>query len=303
MLVDLDNLPPVSSETLAAFEKVVAVVAQLRNPQGGCPWDLKQTHASLRPYLLEEAYETLEAIDEAKPKAIAEELGDVLLQVLLHSQIAQDESSFSLQTVCEGLSDKLIRRHPHVFAEANADISTPEQVTAQWQQLKQQEKAANSLPNQKKSILAEVKVSQPSLSRALEVSKKAVAVGFEWPTLEALWQCVMSEFDELKTEIEQQKLQGYTVQNQARMEDELGDILFATVNLARQLKIHPEVALNRATNKFTSRFKAMEALIDERFPVMPLEKAMETLDFESWDALWREAKTLTALPLAETIAN
>lgn len=272
------------------IEKLRRVVAQLRHPEGGCPWDLKQTHVSLKPYMLEEAYEAVEAVDEAastgKPELLREELGDVLLQVVLHSQLAAEAGDFDFDAVCEGIAEKLIRRHPHVFGNTRAD--DPETVLANWDAIKQAEKGGGKPA----SILDGISRSQPALSRALETSRRAVKAGFEWPDFGSLWACVMSEYDEFRKE-KDTATPGQPVSPEAfgRLELELGDILFATVNLARFCKIDPEVALTRATAKFTRRFQAMERLVRERYGP---EYALESLDFETWDALWNEAKQLTS---------
>lgn len=278
------------------IEKLVKVVARLRDPIDGCPWDLKQTHQSLKPYMLEEAYEAVEAIDEAQqsgnPAALKEELGDVLLQVVLHSQLAQDAGTFNFTAVCEAISEKLIRRHPHVFGEVEAhDADT---VVINWEAIKKAEKAQTS-PSEEpvlESILQGVAKSQPALSRALDTSKKAVKVGFEWPHLESLWECVMSEYEEFRAEIHQlESAETITPAQFERLESEMGDIFFASVNLARHFKIDPEVALTKATAKFTRRFQAMEALIMQQAqPDGSLEEAMARLNFEQWDDLWRQAK-------------
>ncbi|WP_373531396.1 nucleoside triphosphate pyrophosphohydrolase [Vampirovibrio sp.] len=276
------------------IDKLVQVVAQLRHPEQGCPWDLKQTHVSLKPYMLEEAYEAVEAIDEAEasgnPAVLKEELGDVLLQVVLHSQLAQDANQFSFEEVCDTIADKLIRRHPHVFGTVTVDNA--EAVVTNWEAIKQLEKGSPEI----KSILDGVSKNQPALSRALETSKKAVKVGFEWPHLDSLWECVMSEYQEFREEVEALPPAG-TVSAEAfdRLESEMGDIYFASVNLARHFKVDPEVALTKATAKFTRRFQAMEALIVERAqPGQSLAQAMAHLDFEAWDNLWREAKAKTS---------
>lgn len=277
------------------IDKLLQVVAQLRHPEHGCPWDLKQTHSSLKRFMLEEAYEAVEAIDAAgqsgDPATLKEELGDVLLQVVLHSQLAQDAGTFDFQQVCDTIAEKLIRRHPHVFATASVDSA--ETVVSNWEAIKQAEKGH---PKQT-SILEGISKSQPALSRALETSQKAVKVGFEWPNLNSLWECVMSEYQEFRAEVDAlQPGQPVSAAAFERLESEMGDIYFASVNLARHFKIDPEVALTKATAKFTQRFQAMEALILERYPqAESLEAAMANLDFESWDALWREAKQRTSL--------
>ncbi|MEB3244708.1 MAG: MazG nucleotide pyrophosphohydrolase domain-containing protein [Vampirovibrionales bacterium] len=338
----------------AQLHRLLGVVAALRAPETGCPWDLAQTHQSLKPYLLEEAYETLAAIEILPQDLLAEnntpalatadldknrawsdfadELGDVLLQVMLHAQLAQEAGHFDFAKIAQGLTDKLIRRHPHVFDAAAQGLATPEQVTQQWQQLKQQEQAqkndaqknnAHSGPALK-SILSKVTLGQPALSHAYQVSKKAVGVGFTWPNFKSLWDCVQSEFAELAELLPPEALAGTmaepelnaaidalpnAAQVRLSLEDELGDLLFAAVNLARALKLHPEVALSRATQKFKARFKTMEELLAaEKLSAMPgtaaepasklsaehmlPEAVFNTLDFEAWDALWVRAKQL-----------
>lgn len=276
------------------INKLVQVVAQLRHPEQGCPWDLKQTHVSLKPYMLEEAYEAVEAIDEAEasgdPAVLKEELGDVLLQVVLHSQLAKDANQFSFEDVCDTIAEKLIRRHPHVFG--TVEVEDAEAVVTNWEAIKQAEKGNPK----KQSVLDGVSKNQPALSRALETSKKAVKVGFEWPHLESLWECVMSEYQEFREEVDAlPSNQPVSPEAFERLESEMGDIYFASVNLARHFKIDPEVALTKATAKFTRRFQAMEALILERAEAgQSLEQAMAELDFETWDTLWREAKAKTS---------
>jgi XTP/dITP diphosphohydrolase len=253
---------------LSGFHKLLSVVARLRDPEGGCPWDLKQTHQSLRPYILEESYEMVDAIDSGDIDHIKEELGDVLLQVVLHAQLAQDAGNFTADEVAHGIAEKLIRRHPHVFADTKVDSA--EEVTANWEQIKIAEKGENA----PKSIMEDIPKGLPALSRALKVSKRAVGEGFEWPDFDSLWACVMSEYDEFRHELEVKA----PFEN---LEDELGDILFATVNLARYQKIDPEVALNKATNKFIRRYQAMEQISDKPLKEQP---------FETLDDLWNQAK-------------
>jgi MazG family protein len=278
------------------IDKLVQVVACLRHPTDGCPWDLKQTHQSLKPYMLEEAYEAVEAIDESartgKPDALKEELGDVLLQVVLHSQLAQEAGQFDFDAVCQTIAEKLIRRHPHVFGTTEANDA--DTVVANWEAIKKAEKAqaGKEADAMLESVLANISKSQPALSRALETSKKAVKVGFEWPNLESLWECVMSEYEEFREEIHQIPDGAEISAGQfERLESEMGDILFASVNLARHFKIDPEVALTKATAKFTQRFQSMEAsIMQQASSGQSLEHAMANLDFDAWDRLWRQAK-------------
>ena len=271
-------------EKREGIEKLVRVIEHLRHPEHGCPWDLKQTHTSLKPHLLEESYECLEAIDSGHPDLIQEELGDVLLQVVLHAQLAKDAGQFDFEAVAQGIADKLVRRHPHVFGDVQVDSA--EAVTQNWQAIKAQEKREKNEHQHTEaveidSILNPVKRGQPALSRALDTSKRAVKVGFEWPNFESLWACVMSEYDEFRAEVDS----GGPFE---RLEEELGDILFASVNLARQFKIDPEIALTKATDKFTRRFQRMEMLAHKH------QQPLESLDFQAWDDLWNQAKKETA---------
>lgn len=256
-----------SQTTLPGFQHLLAVVKALRDPQTGCPWDLKQTHHSLRPFVLEEAYEVVDAIDSGEAAALKEELGDLLLQVVLHAQLSTDSGGFTADDVAQEIADKLIRRHPHVFGDV--EVHSAEEVTSNWQKIKAQEKGLSQ-----NSVMEGLKADGPALSHALKVSKKAVGVGFEWPDFESLWACVLSEHDEFRHERDQNA-------PFERLEDELGDILFATVNLARYHQIDPEIALHKATQKFIKRFQTMERLS---------EKPLQDQSFETLDALWTQAK-------------
>lgn len=246
------------------LEELIAVIAKLRAPDG-CPWDREQTHASLRPNMIEEAYEAVDAIDDNDMKHLREELGDVLLQVLLHSQIASENGDFTIEDVAKELKDKLIHRHPHVFG--NANLSTPDEVKEAWDKLKAEEKT------HRKSAMDGVSRSQAALMSAQKISKRAVKTGFEWPNEESLYDCIYSEFEEFK----QAKIEG----DKSHMEEEFGDILFATVNLARWNKIDAEQALLKANKKFEKRFRKMEELA---------QKPLTEYSFEEFDALWKKAK-------------
>lgn len=246
------------------LEELIEVIAKLRSPQG-CPWDREQTHASLRPNMLEEAYEAVDAIDDNDMKHLKEELGDVLLQVLLHSQIASENGDFNIDDVSKELKDKLIHRHPHVFGDAKVD--SPDGVVEAWEKLKAEEKT------HRKSVMDGISRSQAALISAQKISKKAVKVGFEWPNEESLYDCIMSEFNEFKEAAKEG--------NREHMEEEYGDILFATVNLARWNKIDAEQALLKANKKFEKRFRKMEELAT---------KPLTDYSFEEYDKLWKEAK-------------
>ena len=246
------------------LEELIAVIAKLRAPDG-CPWDREQTHSSLRPNMIEEAYEAVDAIDDNDMAHLREELGDVLLQVVLHSQIASENGDFTIEDVAKELKEKLIHRHPHVFGSAKID--TADDVKDAWDKLKAEEKT------ERKSAMDGISRCQAALISAQKISKKAVKTGFEWPSEESLYECIMSEFDEFK----QAKTEG----DKVHMEEEFGDILFATVNLARWNKIDAEQALLKANKKFEIRFRKMEELA---------QKPLNEYSFEEFDALWRQAK-------------
>lgn len=246
------------------LEELIDVVAKLRAPDG-CPWDREQTHTSLRPNMLEEAYEAVDAIDENDMAHLREELGDVLLQVLLHSQIASESNEFTLDDVAKELKEKLIHRHPHVFGTAK--INNADDVLKTWDKLKSEEKT------ERKSAMDGLSRSQAALISAQKISKRAVKTGFEWPNEESLYDCVMSEIEEFKeAEIEKDK---------NHMEEEMGDILFAIVNLARWNKIDAEQALLKANKKFEKRFRKMEDLAT---------KPLNDYSFKEFDNLWKQAK-------------
>ncbi|MFS0821033.1 nucleoside triphosphate pyrophosphohydrolase [Bacillus sp. 1P02SD] len=265
-------VPPVKEDEMLYhdFRSFRRIIAALRGP-GGCPWDQKQTHESLKKYLLEEAYEVLDAIDSEDDAHLAEELGDVLLQVLLHAQIGEDEGMFTIDDVIRGISEKMIRRHPHVFGEVSAD--TAEEVVTNWEQIKRMEKG-NAL--KEKSILDEVTKGLPGLMKAVQYQKKAAKVGFDWDAVEPMWDKVFEEIQEYKEAVTQ-KQKGEAVQ-------EFGDILFALANIARFYKFDPEEALAMTNQKFARRFR----FIEEELKTQGLKFEEQTL--EQLDAIWEKAK-------------
>lgn len=248
------------------LERLVDIVATLRS-ENGCQWDREQTHKSLRPNMIEEAYEAVDAIDDGDVTNLREELGDVLLQVVLHSQIAKDDNEFDIEDVAKELSDKLIHRHPHVFGDTK--VSSTKDILDNWDKLKKEEKTY------RKSVLDGVSKSQSALMSAQKISKKVVKVGFEWDSVESLKKCIQSEYSEFEEAVQ--------LNDKDKMEDEMGDIFFATVNLARWHKIDAEQALLRANKKFTKRFKKMEAIA---------EKPLEDYSFDEFNDLWKQAKLL-----------
>lgn len=246
------------------FEELLAVMKKLRSKEG-CAWDLKQTHRSIERNLIEEAYETIDAIEKNDMNSLMEELGDVLLQVVFHSQIAKDKNTFDISDVIDIVTKKLINRHPHVFAEADAD--TPDKVIAQWDKIKAVEKGSN---NHTKKLL-DVPQYFPALMRAYKVQHRAAKAGFDWDDIKYVYEKVTEELEEIKNEKE--GIQG-----------ELGDLLFAVVNLSRFLDVDPEIALNRSTEKFIERFKYVEKQANES------GNKLEEMKLEEMDVFWEEAK-------------
>lgn len=277
---------------------VVDIMATLRGPDG-CPWDREQTPESLKPYLLEEVYEVLDAIDANDPAALKEELGDLLLQILFHSQIASELGHFSYQDVKNGLGDKLIRRHPHVFQQdGKSSLTTSNEVVRQWDQLKQQEKIdKKEVP----SVFATIPKTLPALQRAIQVQKRASRMGFDWSTIEPVLEKFKEELDELYTETASlvdspEATQGLLMptQEHPNIEAEFGDVLFSLVNVSRFLRLNPEEALRKATNKFMTRFQYVEAQATRQ------GRNMNDCMPQELDQWWEAAKRQEA-PLPQTI--
>ena len=248
------------------LEKLVDIIAVLRS-ENGCEWDREQTHKSLRPNMLEEAYEAVDAIDDGDIPNLREELGDVLLQVVLHAQIAKDNNEFDIEDVAKELSEKLIHRHPHVFG--NQKVESTQDIIDNWDKLKKEEKTY------RKSVLDGISKSQSALMSAQKISKKVVKVGFEWDSVDSLKNCIKSEYKEFEEAVKEG--------DKDHMEDEMGDIFFATVNLARWYKIDAEQALLRANKKFMKRFKKMEEIKTKPF---------EDYTFDEFNDLWKKAKMM-----------
>lgn len=239
------------------------VMARLRDPDTGCPWDIEQDFASIAPYTIEEAYEVADAIERNDMAALRDELGDLLLQVAFHSRMAEQAGHFSLQDVIDGITQKMIRRHPHVFGEG----ARREDGHAQWEAIKAAERAEKE-PDP--SALAGVAIALPALLRAEKLQKRAARTGFDWPDSDGAIAKIVEELDEV---------QGAATQ--AEREEEVGDLLFAVVNLARHLKVDPEVALRAGNAKFDRRFRMMEAIAGEAFAALPLDEK---------EMLWQRAK-------------
>ncbi len=259
-----------SGADLAPLDRLVYIVDRLLGP-GGCPWDQAQTHESLKKYLLEEAYEVLEAIDREDPAGLAEELGDLLLQPILHAQISAKNGGFSTREVATAICDKLVRRHPHVFGDVEAEDA--DAVLKNWDQIKRSEKGDESPA----SILDGVPRTMPSLARALMISKRAARAGFEWPDIEAV-------FEKLREE-EREFAEALAGGDPERIESEMGDWLFTMVNVARWTQVDPEESLRRMLDRFTARFQWMEQHADGN---------LADLDATSWDNLWNRAKSASS---------
>ncbi|MBW8351503.1 nucleoside triphosphate pyrophosphohydrolase [Bacillus sp. IITD106] len=275
--IKLDNLtsvyvPPISTRELSfkEFSTLREIIAELRGPDG-CPWDKEQTHESLKKYLIEEAYELLDAIDRDDIDNMIEELGDVLLQIMLHAQIGEDEGMFSIEDVIEALSEKMVRRHPHVFGDVQAENS--EQVVANWAEIKAKEKSPEA---RGKSLLDETGKGLPALLKSFDYQKLAAKVGFDWGAPEGAWEKVKEEMQEFENEL--------TNGNKQEQLFELGDLLFAMVNVARLLDIHPEEALQTSNEKFFRRFSFIESKVSES------GKRFEEYTLEELDQFWNDAK-------------
>ena len=247
-------------------------MATLRS-ENGCNWDKKQTYDSLKEYIIEEAYEVVDAVESRNFEHMKEELGDLLFNIVFYAQIASEDKKFNINDVAKDISEKLIRRHPHVF-NVPANL-TPDEVLANWNKIKQQEKINNPKPE---SVLDGIPKSLPSILRAEKLQKLAAKVGFDWANIEDVKKKLHEEIDELYKEIQTEK------QDMNKIEDELGDVLFSVINLSRFLKVSPEVALNRANLKFTSRFQFIEkeAKLEN--------KNLENMTLEEMDELWDKAK-------------
>lgn len=261
----------VNQQILKALDKLIQVVAQLRSPEGGCPWDLAQTQQSLIPYIIEEAYEVVDALHSQNQEAIADELGDLLLQVVLQAQIAQEKDYFNLENIAEIITAKLIRRHPHVFD--NLEVTSEAEVHHNWEVIKQQEKADKNESNLLSDKLKIYARSLPPLMASQKISKQAVKIGFEWENAEGVWDKFREELAEFQEAIAQE--------NMTHAEEELGDLLFTIVNIARWYKLDPTIALQGTNNRFIQRLSLMEKYVDR-----PLEE-YNILELES---LWQKAK-------------
>ncbi len=251
------------------FDRLVDIMSRLRS-EDGCPWDRDQTRESLKPYLIEETYETLEAINSGDESHIKEELGDLLLQIVFHAQLAKESNSFDIHQVCEGICEKLVYRHPHVFGEVNAE--SPTQALANWERKKKAEKRNSS----RRSALDGVPKTMPGLLRAMRLQSKAASAGFDWERTGE----VLNKVDEELKELREACKKG----DRDHVEEELGDLLFSLVNVSRWLKVNPEEALAKTTRKFTERFGYIEKQAAES------GKTLDEMTLPEMEKLWNEGK-------------
>jgi tetrapyrrole methylase family protein/MazG family protein/ATP diphosphatase len=262
------------------FEKLVEIMATLRGPNG-CPWDKEQDFNTLKPMLVEEVYEVLEAIDIQDFDGVAEELGDLMLHIVFQAQLGKEAGTFDINTVIDKICEKLIRRHPHVFGGEEA--GTPDQVIRNWEAIKAKEKAAKltSRTPAQRSLLEGIPSKLPALHEAHQISSRAARVGFDWPDIEGIFAKLQEEVRELKEVI----AENANDPKRDRLEDEIGDLLFVLVNIARYLKIDSESALKRANRKFKARFQYMEAELSRQ------GRTLEESNLDEMEALWQRAKS------------
>jgi ATP diphosphatase len=262
------------------ISRLIEIMAQLRTPVTGCPWDLEQNFATIAPYTIEEAYEVADAIARGDLDDLREELGDLLLQVAYHARMAEEQNAFAFGDVVEAITSKMIRRHPHVFADKDGNIQ-PAGVKSAWERIKAEEKAERAarrpaLESAHKSLLSGVKVGQPALVRAMELQRKASTVGFDWNDPRAVLAKIREEADEIEAALDQGDAD--------KLSDETGDLLFALVNLARHVGADPETALRGTNAKFERRFAYIERALAAQ------GRALEAATLDEMDALWNEAK-------------
>ncbi|MDF2817908.1 MAG: nucleoside triphosphate hydrolase [Stenotrophomonas rhizophila] len=266
----------------AELDRLLGIMARLRDPLQGCPWDLQQDFASIAPYTIEEAYEVADAIDRGDLDDLCDELGDLLLQVVFHAQMASEQGAFGFADVARAISDKMQRRHPHVFAQVQVDGA--EDVNSNWEAIKRAERAAKG--DADTSALAGISRGLPEWQRAVKLQSRAARVGFDWPGPAPVLDKVREELDEVAAEF----ARGPVQDNQARLEEELGDLLFVCANLARHAKVDVGAALRHANHKFERRFRAMEA------QAAAAGASMAGLDLEAQERLWEQAKAAEAKP-------
>jgi ATP diphosphatase len=254
------------------LQRLIGIMQALRDPAGGCPWDLKQDFHSIVPHTIEEAYEVADAIAQEDPAAIRDELGDLLFQVVFYAQLGQEKNWFDFADIAEGVSDKLVRRHPHVFGDsAVADADT---VKEQWEAIKRQERAQKDAGG---SVFDDVPANLPAMLQALKIQKRCRSVGFDWDDIADVAAKVREEVDEVTDELEDPV-------DQSRVEEEIGDLLFAVVNLARHSKVNPETALRKANQKFMGRFRHIEGEVAKQ------QRPLHEHSLQELEGYWQQAK-------------
>ncbi|CAM3753132.1 nucleoside triphosphate pyrophosphohydrolase [Xenorhabdus thuongxuanensis] len=256
-----------------SIERLKGIMAQLRHPQNGCPWDKVQTSATIAPYTLEETYEVLDAIERNDVNALKEELGDLLFHIVFYAQMAQEQQQFDFGDICGAVCDKLERRHPHIFNQ-QVGISSEEAIGS-WEQ----RKAAERAEKDQHSVLDDIPASLPALMKAYKIQKRCASVGFDWDTIGPVLGKVYEEIDEVMDEAKQ------AVVDKDRLEEELGDLLFSVVNLSRHLGHKPEIALQKACQKFENRFRNVEKLIFDK------GLSLETATLDEMEAMWQRVKS------------
>jgi MazG family protein len=262
--------------TARPIDRLLAIMMRLRDKEKGCPWDIAQNFKSIAPYTVEEAYEVADAIERDDMTDLKDELGDLLLQVVFHARMAEELGKFDFDAVADAIVAKMIRRHPHVFGDTPAD--TPDAVRMNWEQVKAQERAEKAAAAPTASVLDGIARTLPALARAEKLQRRASRVGFDWGAPEPILGKIAEEIGELQSEL--------PLGDKDRITDELGDVLFAVVNLARHLEIDPEVALRGTNNKFDRRFRTIEEML------LLKGKTPETSTLEEMDALWTQSKKI-----------
>ena len=273
----MTNTPP-PSFSLRPMDRLVEIMATLRNPNGGCPWDVEQTFATIAPHTIEEAYEVADAIEQNDMDSLKDELGDLLFQSVFHAQMAKELNEFSFDDVVNGVIDKMIRRHPHVFGDQS--IKTADEQTVSWEDIKATERATKSGAADE-SALAGLTNGLPALIRAEKLQKRAARVGFDWPEVASVFDKLREEMSELQVEID-------TDGGEARLTDELGDLLFVCVNLARKLNIDAETALRGANSKFETRFRHMEGALKGT------GRGLKGMELDAMEEAWQGTKKALA---------
>ncbi|WP_419901540.1 nucleoside triphosphate pyrophosphohydrolase [Kiloniella sp.] len=267
------NIPPLTDR---GIDRLIQLMADLRDPNGGCPWDIEQTFQTIAPYTIEEAYEVADAIEKNDHNSLKDELGDLLLQVVYHARIAEDNKLFDFEDIAQAITEKMVNRHPHVYGDVSHN-NVAEQALA-WEDLKAKERVIKQ-GKEEESILDGITVGLPAATRAVKLQKRAARVGFDWPDLSPVIDKIHEEIEELKEVLDQKKSI-----DMDRAEDELGDVLFSVVNLARHLDLDPEQALRRTNQKFEKRFRGVETALKKK------EQQIEDVGLETMEKLWNEQK-------------